>query len=141
MLKKIAAGYGKLFSNAAKIIVLAALCLGISFIIVYPLWKWSMAAPASYSLFILALLCGLLLYIVCRSVKKNGFQHVLFTLLKIAVVALGVVGCVFFVLRAQRLVALGCLVVTFVLYGILAFGIKGAKQKSVANSAAKNENQ
>jgi uncharacterized membrane protein len=125
MIKKIANGYGRLFSSTAKVVLLASLCLGLSFIIVYPLWKWAISSPSSYSWAVLALVCIGIVYLVVRSIKKNGALPFLHGAAKVLVVLGGLCGCVFFVLNGKRILALVCLAATFVLYGILAFGFKG----------------
>ena len=142
MLKKIASGYGRLFSSVAKIFLLAALCLGLSFTIVYPLWKWAISSPTSYSWAVFALVCAALVYFIVRSIKKNGVNASLLTFAKQVVVLGGLCGCVFFVLHGQRILALVCFIAMFIVYGILAFGFHGNTRTSKkAAVTANNESK
>src|SRR5574344_1890955 len=134
MIKKIANGYGRLFSSTAKVVLLASLCLGLSFIIVYPLWKWAISSSSSSSWAVLALVCIGIVYLVVRSIKKNGALPLLHGAAKVLVVLGGLCGCVFFVLNGKRILALVCLAATFVLYGILAFGFRSEEHTSELQS-------
>lgn len=129
MLKKIAAGYKKLFSTAAKIVLLALLCLAISFIFVWPLWKWAMTSPSSYSTLLLILVALLLLWCFYRSIRKNGINAFLLNGLKLLIILGGIAGCILLVLKGHRIISLAVLFAAFILYGIVAFGIKNRKSQ------------
>lgn len=129
MLKKIADGYRKLFSTTAKIILLAALCLAVSFVCVWPLWKWAMASPSTYSIFLAVLASILVILVIYKSIKKRGINSFLITLIKLLIVAGGISGCIILVLKGHRLISLAVLFAAFILYGIVAFGIRNRKSK------------
>src|SRR5574344_1183056 len=137
MLKKIANGYGKLFSSIGKILLLAALCLGLSFIIVYPLWKWALSSPNSYNWTILALFFVLVIYWIIKKVKVQGALAFLKKLTKVLIILAGIICCVISVLNSKRILALFILVATFVIYGILAYGFKDGNKTSNKKSEAK----
>lgn len=128
MFRKIAEGYKKLFSTAGKIILLALVCLASAFVFVFPLWKWALASPEGYSVFLLIVAALFAIYLIYRNIRKNGIRKFLTGFLKLAVIAAGIFFCIYFVLNQKRISALVSLAVTFAVYGILAFGIK---QKAV----------
>lgn len=128
MLKKIARGYKKLFSSTGKIILLAILCLALAFIFVWPLWKWAMISPETYSWILIALIAVLAGFGIYKSIKNTGIISFLQKTSKILVILAGVFFCIFFVLKGHRLISLVILIADFIIYGILAFGIKDKKQ-------------
>lgn len=136
MIKKIAHGYGRLFSSILKIVFLAAICLGLSFIVVYPLWKWALSSPTSYTGAILVLALIFIVYATVKAIKKNGVMKFLHALSKILVILGGLTGCILFVLNGRRLIALAVLVATFIIYGVLAFGFRSDKMNE--NVSSKN---
>lgn len=139
MLKKIASGYGKLFFSIGKILLLAVLCIGLSFIIVYPLWKWALSSPNSYSLTILVLFFVLVIYWMIKKIKTQGALDFLKGLSKVLIIIGGISGCVISVLNSKRILALVIFVATFVIYGILAYGFKDDNKTSNKKSEAKND--
>lgn len=128
MLKKIARGYRKLFSSTGKIILLALLCLALAFIFVWPLWKWAMTSPDTYSWILIALIAVLAVFGIYKSIKKSGLISFLQKSSKILVILAGIFFGIFFVLKGHRLISLTVLAAAFILYGILAFGIKDKNQ-------------
>lgn len=124
MLKKIASGYVRLFSTLGKIIALAAVCLGVAALVVYPLWKWALSSPLSYSWAVIIIIgAGLIAAIVKKSIT-SGPVLFLRRLAKFVVVVGGMCGCIICVLKGKRIAALIILLAIFILYGILAFGLR-----------------
>lgn len=133
MIKKIAHGYSRLFSSVAKIIILAGLCLFLAVIIVYPLWKWALAAPKTYSAAVITVAAAGFIYLLAQRIRRQGALTVLRRFLKLLVVVGGLTGCIECVLHAHRIASLIVLAVTFVVYGILAFGFRD-KQDNATQS-------
>ena len=139
MLKKIASGYGKLFSSIGKIILIAVLCIGLSFIIVYPLWKWALSSPNTYSFTILALFFVLAIYWMIKKIKVQGALAFLKKLAKVLVILSGIICCTISVSTYLATLAAVILAAAFIIYGILAYGFKDENKTSNKKSEAKNE--
>lgn len=58
--------------NFAKILCLLAICVIFAFIFVFPLCKWCEFSPKSYSLTILILVLGFIVFFCVKSVLKKG---------------------------------------------------------------------
>lgn len=131
MLKKIASGYGRLFSSLAKIIALAAICLGFSALFVYPLWKWAISSSSTYSWTILGLTVAFIIYALIRKSIKLGIIAFLKKLAKVLTVIGGLCGCFVSVLQGKRVAALIIFIAAFIVYGILAFGLREKSHQDV----------
>lgn len=130
LIKKIAKGYGTLFSSFFKVVFLALLCLGLGFLIVYPLWLFASSAPSAYTVCMLAVIAVALVFLVIMSIKKNGPFRLLVRLAKLAVIFGGIALCVHFVFSGNRVAALIVIIAVFVLYGLLAFGVRKNEKKN-----------
>lgn len=130
LIKKIARGYGNLFSSFLKVVLLAVICLGLGFLLVYPLWLFASSLPSAYTAFVMALICLALLFFVIMSIRKKGPVRFLIRLAKLAIIAGGLFFCVHFVFSGNRLAALFVLLAVFVLYGLLAFGVRKNEKKN-----------
>lgn len=125
MLKKLATGSRKFFSAVGRIVLLAATCFLLGIGIVLPLWKWASSSPATYTWFVLGLICvGIIFAIVC-AFKKKGPLATVFGLLKVLLIVGGLALAVYFVLNSNRILALIVLAVTVVLFCVLV-SIKSA---------------
>jgi len=140
MLKKIASGYGKLFYSIIKIILLAFLCFGFSFIIVYPLWKWALSSPNTYSIAILFLLVAFICFTIIKRIRKQGALISLQRFAKVFIILCGISGCIFSVLQNKRILALIILIAAFIIYGILAYGLKDIKKTSKVENKTQDKN-
>ena len=130
MIKKIARGYGKLFSSFFKIIFLAALCFALGFLIVYPLWLFASSAPSAYTVCMMVVIAVALVFLLGLSLKKMGFARFMIRIGKLVLVLGGIALCVYFVFASNRMAALLVLIAVFVLYGFLAFGVKKYEKKN-----------
>ncbi|MBP5358383.1 MAG: hypothetical protein J6Y69_04265 [Treponema sp.] len=130
MIKKIAKGYGNLFSSFLKIILLAVLCLGLGFLIVYPLWLFASSAPSAYTICMMVVIALALVFLIVLSAKKLGIGRFLIRIAKLVIVLGGIGLCVYFVFASNRIAALLVLIAVFVLYGLLAFGVKKNEKKN-----------
>ncbi len=122
MIKKIAQGYKKYFTSAAKVLLLLAVCTLLGAAIVYPLWSFSTAHPTEYTigtLFIIALILSILLV---KKIIKIGIGKSLFTAARIATVMLGIYAAITLVLHERRVFALPVILLTIIVYGVLTFG-------------------
>lgn len=129
MLKDFTDGLGKFFSVAGKIVVLAAICLGLGIGIVFPLWKWASAGPKSYTWGMACLLVLGLIYITIGSIRKNGFLKFLLWIFKTVLILVGIFLCIFFVLKSNRILALVVLVVDLILFAIVVSVESASKRK------------
>ena len=134
MVKNIARGYGRLFKSAGKILLLLSLCIALGCVIVFPLWKFATALPGVYTAVVLAVISLLLLYLLVKKISTAGFKQVLLVALRILLIASCLFACVRLVLGGKRLLALPVLALTFVVYGILSFGIRGKNAQNEADS-------
>ncbi len=119
---RIASGFKKLTSSLGKILILSAICIAMALGVAYPLWKWATTSPKSYTAAMLVIM-GLLLLIIRTAIKK-GPRNFVFFALKLAVIAGGLGGTVFFILKCYRLVALIVFLVAGIIYAILSLGDK-----------------
>ena len=51
-----------------RIILLIAACIGATIVLVFPLWKFSTAAPRIYTITVLILSAAFLLYLIVRKI-------------------------------------------------------------------------
>ena len=130
MIKKIAKGYGNLFSSFLKIIFLAVLCLGLGFLIVYPLWLFASSAPSAYTVCMLVIIALAMVFLIVMSARKLGFARFLIRIAKLVIVLGGIGLCVYFVFASNRIAALLVLIAVFILYGLLAFGVRKNEKKN-----------
>ncbi|MBP5695700.1 MAG: hypothetical protein J6X11_03515 [Treponema sp.] len=124
MIKNIAKGYRSLISSTVKIILLIAVCAGLGFSIVYPLWKWATVSPSSYTIVCLCLLAAAAVFLAVRSFLRLGAKKWLVRFAKLLTVFAGLGFIIFSVIRGNRIAALAALPVIFILYGLLAIGFK-----------------
>ena len=130
LIKKIAKGYGNLFSSFFKILFLAVLCLGLGFLIVYPLWLFASSSPSAYTVCMMVVIALALVYLLFMSARKLGFARFMIRIAKLVLVFGGIGLCVYFVFASNRMAALLVLIAVFVLYGLLAFGVKKNEKKN-----------
>ncbi len=123
MIKNILNGYVHLFTSLGKIIVILAICIGLGFAVVWPLWKWATVNSTTYTIFILAVLVIYLLSVIFKEIKKHSFKTVAITFIRILVIAGGVFFFIFFVLKSHRIFALLSLVTMIFLYGLFSFSL------------------
>ncbi|MBQ1593158.1 MAG: hypothetical protein II103_03595 [Treponema sp.] len=124
MIKNIAKGYKSLIASTVKILLLIAVCAGLGFSIVYPLWKWATISPKSYTTACLCLLAAAALFLAVKSFLRLGAKKWLVRLAKLLTVFAGLGFITFSVIRGNRLAALVAAPLVFILYGLLAIGFK-----------------
>lgn len=130
LIKNIAKGYRTLFSSLLKVILLAVLCLGLGFLVVYPLWLFASSAPSAYTICMMVIIAVALLFLLVMSARKLGFVRFLTRIAKLVIVFGGIALCVHFVFNSNRIAALLVILAVFVLYGFLAFGVKKNEKKN-----------
>ncbi len=135
MIQRIIRGYGNLLLSALKIILLVLFCVLCGAILVLPLWKLAVTHPDIYTILVgFCVVCAIVL-VIAKKVKtnmtkanneKNKKLHsaMLVSIAKIFVCTAGVASTVMCVLSYKNIGAVISILVTLVLYGILAFGIK-----------------
>jgi hypothetical protein len=115
MIKQILSGYRKLFVGVAKVLALLAFCLLTGFALVWPLWYFAVNQPVLYTRTLLVLL---LCAVVVFAVRKKRF------FVKALVLVLGTVGFVWAILAGAKVLAALAVLLTLLIYGILAYGTK-----------------
>lgn len=137
MIQKILTGYGRLFLTIIKILLLLAVCALCACILVLPLWKLATTQPEWYSIIVLILTAGFILYSICRKIhryvtagnpdlplRKQRITGIFILFGKIIIIASGITGFVCCVLYGTIIGAVGVLIAAIILYGLVAFGTK-----------------
>ena len=122
---KIAAGYKAFFFKVCTVIMLFGLCLLFSFCIVYPLWLLATRYTQAYTAVSLLLFLALLLFlIVKRSIKsyRTHPRRFLYSLIKKLILFGGLSLFFIFIFAYHRILAFSALILSFVVYGFVAFG-------------------
>lgn len=122
---KMAAGYRSLFFKVCTVVLLLGGCLLFSFCIVYPLWLLATRYTQVYTAISLLLFSALLLFfIIKRSIKsyKTHPRKFLYSLIKKFILFGGFILFFIFIFAYHRILAFSTLIISFVLYGFVAFG-------------------
>lgn len=131
MIGTILRGYGAVLGSAIRFAALIGVCIATGFLLVYPLWSLAVAKPDLYTLLFVALLAtGAVAVFAIRAKKalRTSPGLFLFSLARKAVLATGVVVFILLVLRYERTLAFVSLIVTFFLYGFIAFVLSPEKR-------------
>jgi hypothetical protein len=124
MIKKILAGYKNLLTSGGKIVLLTGFCLLLSAVIVFPLYELASHRPQLYTLITLLVFgAGLCVFFFSR-IRLYGFRQLLLISIRIAIIAAGIAGCGILVIYGKRLFAIPVLALTFILYGVVSFGLR-----------------
>jgi len=134
MIRNIIRGYAVFFSIFLKTFLLLCFCAFSAFIIVFPLWKFAVSFPDQYSLFIICI-CVIafvmrFLFRLLNDIKLAGnarqkyvfFHKTVKHILKYLILFLGVIFSLLFFYKEQLVFAFATIILTVILYGILAFG-------------------
>ena len=119
-------GYKSLFFKIGTVIFIFGICLLFSFLIVYPLWFLATQRTHIYTaaslVFFLVLLLSFLIKKNIKEYRRNP-KHFFHSLIK-KLIILGGLALFFVLLFAyQRTFAFLALIVSFILYGFVAFGL------------------
>ena len=141
MIQKIVSGYGKLLLSFVKILALVGLCAFFAFALVLPLWKFATVAPDVYSTVIILLFVAGLALFAGKSLKNflcAGFptpqersrriKQLLNLTGRILVIFAGLCGIVVSILNESAVALWMVLLLTIIVYGVLAFGTKKEKK-------------
>lgn len=141
MIQKIVSGYGKLLLSFVKILALVGLCAVFAFVLVLPLWKFATVAPDLYSILIILLFVAGLIFFAGKSLKnflcvgfptpqerKKRIKRLLNLAGRIFVILAGVFGIVMSILNESAMALWIVLLLTIIIYGVLAFGTKKEKK-------------
>lgn len=123
---KMMSGYKSLFFKIGTVIFIFGICLLFSFLIVYPLWFLATQHTHIYTaaslVFFLVLLLSFLIKKNIKEYRRNS-KHFFHSLIK-KLIILGGLALFFVLLFAyQRTFAFLALIVSFILYGFVAFGL------------------
>ncbi|HQL32464.1 MAG: hypothetical protein EWM51_11195 [Treponema sp.] len=127
ILKKILKGYAAIGASVLRLALLLLVCLAAACIIVFPLWKLADANPGAYTA-VCAILCSLLVIMLTASRIRQSYlrdpRRFILSIVRKTVILTGIAVSALLVLQYQRLAAAGILVLTFIGYGYLAFGVQ-----------------
>ena len=123
---KMMSGYKSLFFKIGTVIFIFGICLLFSFFIVYPLWFLATQHTHIYTAASLVFFSVLLLsFLIKKNIKeyRRNPKHFFHSLIK-KLIILGGLALFFVLLFAyQRTFAFLALIVSFILYGFVAFGL------------------
>ena len=122
---KIASGYKAFFFRACTFILLFGACLPFSFCIVYPLWLLATRYTQVYTAVTLLLFSALaLVFIIKRNIKnyKTHPRKFFYSLIKKLILLGEVILFFVFIFTYHRVLAVSSLILSFALYGFVAFG-------------------
>ncbi|MGP1576069.1 MAG: hypothetical protein ACTTH7_01020 [Treponema sp.] len=122
---RIISGYRALIFKICSFILIFAICLGVSFVIVYPLWFLAVYHAAAYTIIALLLLAGTVSYLaVKRQIKKykQNRRRFFHTLVKRCVILIGLIACIISLMYFNRIITFLILVLSVLVYGFAAFG-------------------
>ncbi|UTC67934.1 MULTISPECIES: hypothetical protein [unclassified Treponema] len=127
---KIIKGYGAVLFGLLTFSAIAGVCILAGIAVAYPLWKLAVTNTGLYTIISISLfVCGifyLLIKSVIKAYKKSPRGLIISILKKITVIG-GLLLCIGLVLTFNKIPALIVLVLIFVIYGFLAFGIDQTK--------------
>jgi hypothetical protein len=131
VIKKILSGYAGLLKSFAMFLALMAVCLGVGFLVVFPLWKLAVSEPGAYTV-IFALAFGCLSFALAAKRMVLSYQRdrrrFFISLARKMTILAGIATSVYLVLAWHRLAALAAFLAAAALYGYLAFAT-GPKAK------------
>lgn len=122
---KLASGYKTFFFRACTFILLFGACLLFSFCIVYPLWLLATRYTQVYTAVTLLLFSALVsVFIIKRNIKnyKTHPRKFFYSLIKKLILLGGFILFFVFIFTYHRVSAILILILSFVLYGFVAFG-------------------
>ncbi|MCM1320958.1 MAG: hypothetical protein NC041_02135 [Bacteroides sp.] len=135
--RSVFSGYARMFSLLGKILFLLFFCSAFSFLVVFPLWKWAVVFPRSYTAAVLSFAGLFILFRIIRSVcmyvcneqfssaeKKNKIRNILRKLLQACIAAASAAVFAYCILHGQCVAAVFSLAIGIILYGLCAFGVK-----------------
>lgn len=127
---KIIKGYGSVFFGLLTFSAIAGVCVIAGIAVAYPLWLLATANVSLYTIISISIfVCGILYLMVKKTIKayKKSPRGLIISVLKKITLIGGLILCVNLVLTFNKLLALIVLVLIFIIYGFLAFGIDQSK--------------
>ena len=122
---KIAAGYKAFFFKVCTFLLLFGACLLFAFCIVYPLWLLATQYTQIYTGITLVLFFALVLFFIVKRNIKNYKTHprrFFYSLIKKLILFGGLILFFVFIFAYHRILAFSVLILSFILYGFVAFG-------------------
>ncbi len=132
-LGKILKGYGALVSSLLSFVLIALSCVLVGLAISYPLWFIATTSAKTYTILSLSLfgcaIIGLLLSRIVKGYKKSPRRLFISIAKKVTLIAGFVIFCAL-ILNFYKALAIVAIILTLIIYGILAFGISHDSRKS-----------
>lgn len=104
--KSYSGGFRKNFFSFLKVIALIVMCVGISILIVWPLWKFSTALPKAFTLIVIIAVIDLLLFLIIKKIIKTPVINTVQFFSNMILICGGLFFTVRFLLFQNRLFAL-----------------------------------
>ncbi|TWI78940.1 hypothetical protein [Treponema putidum] len=129
---KIIRGYGSFFFGLLTFSAIAGVCVLAGVAVAYPLWFLAVTNVSLYTIISISVfVCGILYILVKKTIKayKKSPSGLIISILKKITVIGGLILCAKLVLTFNKIPAIIVLILIFVIYGFLAFGIDQSKNK------------
>ncbi len=130
---KILRGYGAVVSSLLSFVLIALSCVLVGLAISYPLWLIATTSANTYTILSLSLfgcaIIGLLVSRIVKGYKKSPRRLFISLARKITLIGGIVLFCVL-ILNFHKVLAIASIILTLIIYGILAFGISHDSRKS-----------
>ncbi|MGP1458178.1 MAG: hypothetical protein ACTTKL_02580 [Treponema sp.] len=131
MKKNMFSTLGVYASAAAKIAALALVCTFSAFVIVFPLWKFAVAAPKIYSAVILILCAAALAYIFVKKARSTPLKTTFRRILIALAIAAGLAASYVLLLNGMRLFALLAFAAAALLCALVSNLLQDNEQKNL----------
>ncbi|MCR5435889.1 MAG: hypothetical protein K6E97_02355 [Treponema sp.] len=118
------------FFNTLKFILLIISCIAAAVIFVWPLWKFATGVPKIYTVIVLLLLCGALIYFAVRKIMKTPVKKTIQFFINLALIVSGFSLSIKSVFDERQLLSILILVIMIILitiFNILMNRIKNEK--------------
>ena len=103
-------------SQFFNILLITLFCVLLSFLLVWPLWKFATVASSIYTILCLILIASGCLYLIIRKIKKTPLKKNIKIILFFLILIAGLSFSIYFLIFGKRFIAL---VVLFIAIGLL----------------------
>jgi FtsH-binding integral membrane protein len=116
--------YKRLFSIFGAFAGLIGGCLLLALVLVYPLWRFALAAPEVYSGVVLSALTLTAVFWAYRRLRRVSKKTLFRGMITILTLAVGLTAFVLLVMAGHKGIALALIPATLVVHGLINYGKK-----------------